>query len=196
MSKKIIYSIMTAVSAVAIASQAVAADLPPSNRPAPPAPIAEIQPYQWYLRGDAGIGFTENIGGNDVDETYVVGGGFGMKFTDMLRFDVTADYQGEASIDGPLDDVSIFSALANVYVDLPNSTIFTPYVGAGAGYANVKVEPGSSSDEFAWAATGGVAISFAPNVDLDVNYRYLDAGRVSGQDIDVHQIRAGLRYNF
>lgn len=183
-------------------SAGFAADLPPRRGPAvvPPAPAyvpparAAVWPV-WYLRADAGVAFIDDVGGASVDDAFVLGAGAGVKYNEWLRFDITADYQFDADISGG-GDVDMFTALANVYLDIPTGTAFTPYVGIGAGLAEIDFSPGGSSTEFAWNATAGVEFKIAANTGLDVNYRYLDVGSAFGFDADSHQVRAGIRFYF
>ena len=117
--------------------------------------------------------------------------------------------------------------LANGYVDLGTWHNMTPYIGVGVGMANNRVGvvtdhgvnqggagsgPAVSKTNFAFALMGGVAVNIAPNMKLDVGYRYLDKGSMSGGRIDCgnvacgfeshrirlasHDLRVGLRYMF
>lgn len=145
----------------------------------------------WYLRGDvgytwqsAGAGgtavlldlysnviddyYSAGIGQASFDDTWVIGGGFGVQMSEWLRFDATIDYRATASGSasglfsvydssagtwsdpsyvGPdgrelraVDsDVSSTLLLANVYLDLGTWGGFTPYVGAGIGAGYVDL---------------------------------------------------------
>ncbi len=58
--------------------------------------------------------------------------------------------------------------------------------------------------QFAWAAMAGLAIAMTEHAQLDVGYRFLDLGNVSGlsavtgapvtQRVFVNEVRAGVRY--
>jgi opacity protein-like surface antigen len=62
----------------------------------------------------------------------------------------------------------------------------------------------SMTYRFAWALMAGVAVAVADHVQLDVGYRFLDLGSVSGissvtgtpitQNVRVNEVRGGLRY--
>jgi opacity protein-like surface antigen len=120
---------------------------------------------------------------------------------------------------------SAWLLLANAYVDLGTYHGFTPYVGAGIGGAYVKwddlhntigpdtiVHEGSSNWRFAWALMAGTSYCLTNNLKLDVGYRYtnINGGRMfelapttgpgAGPGFDdgfnVHEARAGLRYDF
>jgi opacity protein-like surface antigen len=122
-------------------------------------------------------------------------------------------------------EVSKLSALllmANAYVDIGTWNGITPYVGAGIGGAHIKWDtvydptpgaiernPGSSNWRFAYALMAGASYCLTNNIDVDVGYRFthIQGGRMfefdptsSGPGFDkgmnVHEVRAGLRYNF
>lgn len=129
----------------------------------------------WYLRGDVGYAVSRAAGNftfrafdagayapgtfasaaYDGDLTFGVG--FGYRFTDMLRADVTADnfslrFNGTRTFGSPCpgeaagttcaardsSSVDAWSVMTNGYVDLGTIAGFTPYLGAGVGmtYAN------------------------------------------------------------
>jgi opacity protein-like surface antigen len=105
----------------------------------------------------------------------------------------------------------VTTLFANAFFDIPLGLAFTPYVGLGIGTANVDyrtIAPaGSNSDDqwnFAWNIGGGVAYAFTPNLALDLNYRYVDAGEGkvdilglrSQSDIYLHEFLLGLRLTF
>jgi opacity protein-like surface antigen len=131
-------------------------------------------------------------------------------------------------------EINRWDLLANGYLDLGTWDGFTPYIGAGAGVSwgrtdksviytyNNGLPCGSScaiggniiSDfdsnqssmtyRFAWAAMAGVAIAMTDHVQLDVGYRFLDLGSITGtssvtgtsvtQRVRANEVRAGLRY--
>lgn len=121
-------------------------------------------------------------------------------------------------------DSTSYSALlllANAYADLGTYNGITPYVGFGIGGANVKwddlhntigpdttVHKGTKSWRFAYALMAGASYCLTKNLQLDAGYRYshIDGGRMfefapiagPGFDdgFDVHEVRAGLRYQF
>jgi opacity protein-like surface antigen len=144
---------------------AFAADMP--ETPYAPTPT----PYEfgsgWYLRGDIGYKLYNNPDahfdvagyGNMIDEnlsnTGVAGIGFGYKFNDWFRTDLTVDYEWPGHFHGRLPcpapctaapgpefsdefaSISAWTTLVNAYFDLPlfaeGPTGLTPYVGAGIG---------------------------------------------------------------
>jgi opacity protein-like surface antigen len=120
---------------------------------------------------------------------------------------------------------SAWVLLANAYADLGTYYGFTPYVGAGIGGAHVDwddlhntvggtttVHEGSDNWRFAWALMAGTSYCLTDNLKMDVGYRYtnIEGGRMfelapatgpgAGPGFDdgfnVHEARAGLRYDF
>jgi opacity protein-like surface antigen len=86
--------------------------------------------------------------------------------------------------------------LGNIYYDMKNSTMFTPYVGVGAGYGWVN-GTGSVTDKsgFALGATAGLSVDLTSNIAIDTGYHFQDI-MVSGSDIQEHRVMTGLRFSF
>ena len=157
--------------------------------------------------------------------TFGFGGGYKYKW---FRMDATLDYGSLArfradtatTADYYTAKIDSFTLLANLYLDLGEWGGFTPYVGAGVGTSNLRVhqytnlsiiEPAdgvvdTSRWTLSWAVTGGVAYRFAPNLVLDVNYRYLNLGdaqsgpeppaytnRTFFREMTAQEVRVGLR---
>ena len=176
---------------------------------------------------DPGVQFVDDVFHYDSIETKGAasfGVGVGYRFTDHLRVDATVDYF-RTDVDGRsncntqvqqsynilanagcyYDDsskVSIWTALANAYVDLGTYGRITPYVGAGLGFAHVKyddqtneivcgsnpncpatnyvgVHAGKSSWRFASSLSAGASIDITHKLKFDAGYRYT---RISGGD--------------
>jgi opacity protein-like surface antigen len=77
------------------------------------------------------------------------------------------------------DSTRVWSGMINGLVDFGGQTGIGGYLGAGAGYANVK-QFGSSSGKFAWQLLAGVYMPVGSNVDVGLKYRYFNAGRHNG----------------
>lgn len=207
-------------------------DLPPpavSERPA-----LEHLASGWYLRGDIGSRWSEATGAsfgplagptsNRLGSGLTAGVGVGIK-TAWARTDVTLDYAFPVDYKGTLfsaDDttakISATTALFNGYIDLGTWYGLTPYIGAGAGAAFARVTDfnrpvvpftGASSHSqtnFAYALMGGVAWAVAPNLQIDVGYRYLNIGDVKTasdglgdmtiRNVAAHEVRVGVRWSF
>lgn len=158
------------------------------------------------------------------------GVGVGYRFNDMLRTDLTLDYF-RASINGrtncpsyvksthglnPVEDnchyednskASVWTAMANAYVDLPHVGPLTPYLGAGIGAAYVKYDTWKTSEicpgctfqsdkdgfdswRFAMALMAGVSYDLTDQLKLDLGYRYLrvNGGNAYGYDEQDRQV--------
>src|SRR6185437_2880542 len=162
--------------------------------------------------------------GNKVNNAVVLGLGAGYKWN-WFRADLTGDYgwrgrytgttAAGTTITGKIDD---FTVLMNGYVDLGTWSGFTPYVGAGIGGANViftgytnlsAVAPMPTTEittryrwNVAWAAMAGFSYNITHDFLVDVGYRYVDLGDVSGgpshalkiKHFTGNEIRIGFRY--
>ena len=209
--------------------------LPPAYETPEPPPIFDVN-TGWYLRGDLGYNLAHIDGAqsatgfpsptsNKLNGAAMAGVGAGIK-TQWLRTDFTVDYslpmKYEGSILAPNDTtakISAVSMLFNGYLDLGTWYHVTPYVGAGAGAAFLQTSDYTSSAappfsgdtahkqwNFAWAVMAGVGYAVAPNLMVDVGYRYIDFGDVrtnadafgamTFKDIAAHEVRIGLRWSF
>lgn len=197
-----------AAMAADIGAEALPADDLLANDLLAKAPQVEETSF-WYLRLDGGYVVNEapDAGvplGASLDDAGLIGIGIGGRFSDWLRLDITADYRtpADAGISGVSGDFSVATLLANAYVDLGNWHNLTPYVGAGIGgaYADLDAPGYGSGWGLAWGVMGGVAVSLAPNMQLDVGYRYLNienvdfGGGLPEIDQSAHEIRVGLRF--
>ena len=125
----------------------------------------------------------------------------------------------EATPGGTSAKVSASTFLFNGYLDLGTWYRATPYIGAGAGAARMRISdyastamPPFSGDgantkwNFAYAGMAGIAYAISPNTMIDVGYRYINFGDVTtGGDafgsmtvkqIAAHEVRVGLRWSF
>lgn len=98
-------------------------------------------------------------------------------------------------------DVSSLVGLVNGYIDLPSFWMVTPFVGAGAGFASNMISGWTDQGfgytyygplgngggyfsnhmktNFAWALMAGLDFAIAPNLKLELGYRYLNLGKFS-----------------
>jgi opacity protein-like surface antigen len=135
--------------------------------------------------------------------------GVGWQARHWLRFDGTIEYRGDAMFVGQdqyttfgpganeyTADISSWLGLVNAYVDMGNWCGFTPYIGAGIGFANISVNGvrddgingpagnipsvafggDKTSTNFAWAFHAGVSYDVTPQFVVDLSYRYADLG--------------------
>lgn len=135
------------------------------------------------------------------------GGGIGYQWNNWFRVDATFEYRGAATFHA-LDtwfnagqgqnNTNNYTAtkselvgLINGYLDLGTWACVTPFIGAGVGFANIRldhfrdlnVEAGgggwaqpSTQTNFAWALTAGLAYKVTPNFAVELSYRYLNVG--------------------
>lgn len=174
-----------------------------------------------YLSGNLGVTMPTDSdvsgGGGSGELTYdagfAIGAGLGYNFgagrleaeigyktadTDEIK----ADGFGSASIDG---DMSVFSVMANGYIDLNASPTVKPYLMAGIGMANVAIDSSDldvddDDDVFAYQAGAGVGFALSDKVTLDISYRYMgtEDADIDGADVEYgsHNVLAGIRVQF
>jgi opacity protein-like surface antigen len=208
---------------------ALAADMP--LMPPPPPPPAECC-GGWYLRGDIGVsteqaGKFHEDGLNPLPTSvqnaasgFETGGlfrlGVGYQFTPWFRADITGEWRTPATwssfdvanFNGTLipEHVTVHKseivALANVYADLGTWWCVTPFIGAGVGFAGIKLANfqetaiagldtntqngflinanNFAADQtqwnFAWALHAGLAYKVTPGFSVELAYRYLNMG--------------------
>lgn len=155
---------------------------------------------------------------SDFDSGVLFGAGVGYKVNNYLRFDVTGEYRGRTAYNGTdrlgwlgtapgsYNQTNEFSAskkeyvgLVNAYLDLGTWSGITPYIGAGVGFANVRIEnfrdagqgfnpftgegftslatsSSKSKTNFAWALMAGLGYAVNENLTLELGYRYINLG--------------------
>jgi opacity protein-like surface antigen len=138
------------------------------------------------------------------------GGGIGFQWNNWLRADATVEFRGKAGFhaldrffnnfqfSGPTFNTNQYTAskseivaLANLFLDLGTYWCFTPFIGAGAGVAQVRIDHfrdvnviaagGGWADtgtqtNFAWALHAGAAYKVTSNFAVELSYRYLNVG--------------------
>lgn len=179
--------------------------------------------------GVEGIDDTYDYDTFNLDSTASFGGGIGYRFTDQLRTDATVDFlrtnvEGETPcpfmvqtdpnglalpFDAACDlkastKASVWTAMANAYVDIGQFGRINPYIGAGIGAAHVKYEDvtedqvcgapyscpytgvheGQSSWRFASSLMAGATVDITGQLKLDAGYRYtrIEGGDAYGYD--------------
>lgn len=148
----------------------------------------------------------------DIKSSPLFGLGIGYKRNHWLRFDLTGEYRGDAIFVGQdiapntgnppsnlqtneyTADIHSWLGLANAYWDIVNWCGFTPYVGAGIGFATVSVKglkdvnvplqgvafgADHTKTNFAWAVHAGVSYDVSPQFAVDLAYRYAQLGSAS-----------------
>lgn len=207
-----------------------AADMPPP--PPPPPSYVEVvnkQPSCLYGRVDGGATFhkrptvTKNTAGGIVSATDekvhthgFVEAGVGCQFTDNMRVEVVGGYRFKKSITDPFNSLDMklttYTGFVNAFWDITNYNGFTPYLGAGVGFAhhrlsNVVLPANSASGnrtDLAYNVTAGIAYDLTTNLKLDAAYRYVDLGAARSKgtepttvdDLRAHEFKVGLRYQW
>jgi len=139
--------------------------------------------------------FGANLGVSTVEErgidTGVLGSIFWGSAFDEYRIEAELFRQENDINSGP--DLDTTGILVNGYFDLTTESEWTPYIGAGAGYA--KYEAGSFDDyDFIWQVSAGVSYELNENTFLDFRYRYYNVD--AGGGYDGHSGLAGVRIKF
>lgn len=141
---------------------------------------------------------------HEIKSSPLYGIGLGWQARHWLRFDGTIEYRGDALFVGSdisnfpgtnqyTGDIKSWLGLANAYIDMGNWCGFTPFIGAGIGFATISVDGlrdngqtllGSSmaygadktTTNFAYAFYAGTSFDVTPQVTLDLTYRWANLG--------------------
>ncbi len=174
--------------------------------------VADAKKTNYYVRGDIGAAFSGKLAdSNDkssksskkdrldkLNTAPVFGLGVGYRFNEMFRADLNGQFRSaklnlsknEENYNLKIKSLAVF---ANGYVDIPNSTILTPYLTAGVGLAqnsgdfkhtdsnnpnnNITFQA-KKKFNFAWNAGLGARAKLNENVDLDFGYKYVNYGKM------------------
>ena len=164
------------------------------------------------LHGRAGVEHVKAA----VSAAHLVEGGLGCRITPYFRADITVGYRDGMHLSTSFNDLdadfSAVTGMVNGYWDIANFGGFTPYVGIGLGVSantlsDVNLPVGQRSNtvfDFAYALMAGFSYDVSDRVTFDAGYRYIELGaaRADGDDpiryqnVNSHDVRVGLRYNF
>jgi opacity protein-like surface antigen len=161
------------------------------------------------------------IGHKEIKSSPLYGIGLGWQARHWLRFDGTIEYRGDAVFlgqdlnSGPganeyTADVKSWLGLVNAYIDMGNWCGFTPYIGAGIGFATISVEglrddglfgPGNdpsiaygadkTKTNFAYAFYAGGSFDVTDQVALDLTYRWAHLGDAQSGPVVTYDGEAG-----
>lgn len=110
--------------------------------------------------------------------------------------------------------LNTWSGMLNTWFDYQMSGPVTPYVGGGIGFVSTSISDleiagadisDDSATNFGYQLGAGAAYSVTEAVDVELGYRYVDAGETSfdtstGGTLDIdtstHRVMAGVRYTF
>lgn len=162
----------------------------------------------WYARGDLGGSFQSQIDGSPKakgDGGWIGDLGAGYEFGNGLRAEGELAYLKSDLKGASGGDSKTVGGFANVYSDFNRTGTWRPFVGAGIGLAQVKVNSGlvhGDDTGFAYQAKAGVAYKINDRWTGEVAYRYLDvtsvgigagASRLDG-DFSSQAVTVGFRY--
>jgi len=170
----------------------------------------------WNERYDSGIFSVQD---HDIKSSPFYGIGVGYKRNHWLRFDGTIEYRGDALFLGSdlstapgtnefTADIKSWLGLANAYWDLFNWCGFTPYIGAGIGFATISVEglrddglatgggfvnspsiaygADKTTTNFAYAFYAGASFDVTPQVAVDLSYRWANLGNAQSGPVTTY----------
>lgn len=165
------------------------------------------------------------------DDTFGGSLAYGLKYN-FWRAEIEASLYGDSkgtAHDEDWGDLPITiqkqALMLNLYADLDNPSIFTPYIGGGVGYARLKAKwddfalgiersgGSKSKGNFVWQIGAGLNIAATENISFELGYRYMYNGKLTVEGAVVeqgirpvsdefkldsfsHMVTAGLRYSF
>lgn len=169
---------------------------------------AAAQDTGWYVRGDVGSTFESKIDSTperEADDGLALSLGAGYQLNDNIRIEgELAHLQGDLS-GASGGDAKTLAGFANAYYDFNPGGQWKPFVGAGIGFGQVKIDSGAIDDDdtgFAYQLKAGVGYEFNEKLTGELGYRYLGVtgvelgngpGRIDG-DYTAHAVTVGLRY--
>ena len=147
---------------------------------------------------DTGVGFVGALGSSLQNDGRVeVELGYRKNDFDETKIDGL----GKADIDG---DITSLSLMGNAYYDISTEGSFSPYIGAGLGFANIEADLDDVGDEddtvFAYQFILGGSFASSETLSVDLQYRYFatDDPEFDGLDAEysTHNVMIGLRRSF
>jgi opacity protein-like surface antigen len=147
---------------------------------------------------DTGFGFLGALG-SSMDNGVRIEAELGYRKNDFDE--VKIDGLGKGDIDG---DISSLSLMGNAYYDFSTEGSFSPFIGAGLGYANIEADLDGAGDEddsvFAYQLILGGSFASSETLSVDLQYRYFatDDPEFDGVDAEysTHNFMIGLRQSF
>jgi opacity protein-like surface antigen len=169
----------------------------------------------WNERYDSGIFSVQD---HEIKSSPLYGIGVGWQARHWLRFDGTIEYRGDALFLGSdlstapgtneyTADIKSWLGLANAYIDMGNWCGFTPYIGAGIGFATISVEGlrddglsygvfanspsiaygvDKTKTNFAYAFYAGASFDVTQQVSLDLSYRWANLGSAASGPVTTY----------
>ncbi|MEQ1888480.1 MAG: OmpA family protein [Alphaproteobacteria bacterium] len=155
----------------------------------------------------------------DTDAGWAVLPSIGYRYQNGLRAELELGYRSNdvdslSGVTTGAGEITAKSAMLNLLYDANSEGRLSPYIGAGAGYAQVEYDgvgpigAGRINDEdnvFAYQGIAGVSYRMSEAVELAAEYRYFatqdpdlrtSAGVAVEGEYDSHAALVGLRWNF
>lgn len=168
----------------------------------------QIDP-QWYVRADGGASFQSKLNGDPKvkgDTGWTADVAVGRQFNSNFRAEAELLYS-DADHEDSAGKIKVLAGLANAFYDFDTGTKIRPYVGAGVGIGQVKLDDGPVDDDdtgFAYQLMTGVSYPINDKLSAQVGYRYLGVTEVevgSGPQAiqgDYHDqaVTVGFTYKF
>lgn len=164
---------------------------------------------QWYVRADAGATFQDEI--NETPKVkgktgWTVDAAVGRQFDSHFRAEGELLYSDDKAKVGD-GRIKVVAGLANAYYDFDTGTKLRPFIGAGVGIGQVKLDGGSADGDdtgFAYQLLTGIAYPINDKFSAQIGYRYLTVNDVKIGSVvklisgDYHDqaVTMGLTYRF
>jgi opacity protein-like surface antigen len=145
------------------------------------------------------------------DAGYMVGAAVGMPFLEYFRAEIALAFRSaeiseiavQAGPDGGNGEITLFSAIANGYVDYDFGLVVVPYVGFGIGYGRLKLRGENTggfkirdkASVFVWNLMVGGTLPVSDTVDMTAEYRYLSTTDPDFESLPLPGDTNGSRYD-
>lgn len=178
-----------------------------------------------YIKGNVGIGMAmdsdiDNMPNNagtakmTFDTGFLGTGAVGYDFAGPFRVEGEYGWQkndlDQLSFDNRFGnfqegDLKTQSIMVNGYYDVATGSPWSPFVGAGIGWAKVDLDTpalplGDNDDVFAYQLMAGVTYAIDAQWSVDAQYRFFGTqdATIQGADFSMNSndLMVGLRYNF
>ncbi len=192
--------------------------------------LAMAQGSSWYVAGGLGASFANDSDvkqagvtiTSEFDTGAIASLAFGHTFGGFraegefsyIKNDISALKAFGVSVPAS-GDVTAAALMANVYYDFNADAKWKPFIGGGAGYANLSINnltslglaiADDSAGVFAYQFKAGIGYAFTDSLDGTLGYRFFgtadadlvdSAGAAFPTDgLQTHIIEAGVRYRF
>jgi opacity protein-like surface antigen len=195
-----------------------------------PGALSQQKQPEWYAEAGAGVAFQAETDLNqlgipfstDYDTGFIVSGSLGRQSeiirleAELVYFQNDYDSISVLGLSAPLDgDLSFVGGLVNIFYDFETGGPWRPFIGAGAGYAQVSINDASTvgipfaddgDSAFAYQFKLGVSYQYSATTDFLISYRYLGSEELeftdafgfpfSSDGVQSHSLEVGLRFRF